>query len=148
MKESNDNAQRIMQKCHECRCTSANICRLFFLIQMHTHKPTVAHKHKKKLKTLKSQKLFWWCHSSAKFMSNNNLLVDKLQTRRRTTERSRIALFQECQSERAVEKKRTDEYFCARNMTKQISHLSFAMSLWHRPSKNAFHGGKKKCADV
>lgn len=67
-------------------------------------------------------------------MSNNNLLVDKIQTRSHTTERSWIVLFQECQSVPAREKRekrekmRTDEYFCAREMTKQISHLSFAMS--------------------
>lgn len=42
--------------------------------------------------------LFWWSHSSAKFMSNNNLLDDKIQTRSCTTERSLCAFPYKCQS--------------------------------------------------
>lgn len=133
MKETDDNVQRTMSSVAQCQYWQAVIS----YTNARTQTSTKTHK-----KTLKSLKLFWWCHSSAKFMSNNNLFVDKIQTRSRTTERRRIVLFRECQSERAREKKRTDEYFCAGEMTKQISHLSFAMSLWHWPSKKCFSWGK------
>lgn len=47
---------------------------------------------------LKLLMLFWWSHSSAKFMSNNNLLDDKIQTLSHTTERSLCVFLRECQS--------------------------------------------------
>lgn len=66
-----------------CECTRAHSN-----ARTHTHART---------KTLKSLMLFWRSHSSAKFMSNNNLWDDKIQTLSRTTERSRSALLYECQ---------------------------------------------------
>lgn len=76
--------------------STACLCSMIH-VRVHTRTHLRAYTHARTRKTLKSLTLLWRSHSSAKFMSNNNLLDDKIQTLSRATERSRSVFLRECQ---------------------------------------------------